>query len=396
MANSHLSRRTVLATAAIGATAGCTRFIEDSAPGDDVETVDGFEIETVAEGFRNPWGIAFLSEETLLLTERDSGDLALVDSETGDVTHISGTPDVDSGGQGGLLDVTPHPEFADNRWVYLTYSAANDEGNTATHLGRGRLDRDSAAFESFEAVYATEWYDSTQHYGSRVVFGEDDMVYLTTGDRGDKTFDTPEAHLSQQTDNAHGATVRLEPDGAVPDDNPFLDDSDVLDEIYSYGHRNAQGMTVHPETGDLWQSEHGENDGDELNIIEAGGDYGWPVTHTGCEYGTSDPLGERPEDREDIVNPVYYWECGTGGFPPAGMTVYDGDVFPDWQGDLFVGNLAGQYLGQFSVDGRDVEETGALLTDENWRIRDVGVGPDDCLYVVIDANNAPLVRLVPA
>ena len=395
MGERNLSRRAVLAAAALTATAGCNRLLEDSAPRDDGETVDGFEIETVAEGFRAPWGIEFLPDETLLVTERDGGDLARVDHETGDVTQIADTPEVDTSGQGGLLDVTVHPEFSDNHWVYLTYSAANDDGETATHLGRGRLNDNSAALEQFTMLYATEFHNSTQHYGSRVVFGEDGALYLTTGDRGDKTFDTPEEHLSQQTTNAHGATIRLTPDGSVPDDNPFLDDDGVLDEIYSYGHRNAQGMTVHPETGELWQSEHGENDGDELNIIETGGNYGWPVTHTGCEYGTTNPVGERPEDRDDIVNPVYYWECGTGGFPPAGMVFYDGEAFPDWQGDLFVGNLAGQYLGQFAVDGRDVTETGALLTGENWRIRDVGVGPDDCLYVIIDADDAPLIRLRP-
>jgi glucose/arabinose dehydrogenase len=176
-----------------------------------------------------------------------------------------------------------------------------------------------------------------------------------------------------------------------------VDDPSKRDSVYSFGHRNAQGMTVHPETGEIWQSEHGEQDGDEINIIEKGGNYGWPVADHGCPYGGDEPIGDRPEERSDLVMPVYYWPCGSGGFPPGGMTFYDGDAFPAWQGDLFVGTLGGRHLGRFPVDGRTVEDPEALLMDRGWRIRAVEIAPDTGhLYLAVDAPNAPLVRLVPA
>lgn len=367
-----------------------------------------FTVESVGDDRTRPWGLAFVPKTTeLLVTERDPGELILLDYEDESETALDGIPAVDAGGQGGLLDVAVYTDETNSEsddehevWVYLTYSAENGDGETATHLGRGRLDRDGNQLDEFEQIHVAEPFeDSTGHYGSRVIVGPDEQLYMTTGDRQFKNFG-PE-HISQDTTSEYGATLRLELDGSIPDDNPFVDDSDVQDSIYSYGHRNAQGMTVRPETKELWQSEHGEEDGDELNIIVEGGNYGWPLTHTGCEYGTDEPVGERPEDRDDVVNPVYYWECTTGGFPPAGMTFYDGEAFPDWQGDLFVGNLAGQYLGHFTVDGEgvddvSVEEQEPLLPDKGWRVRDVAVEPDSGeLYVAIDDESQPLVRLVP-
>lgn len=205
-------------------------------------------------------------------------------------------------------------------------------------------------------------------------------------------------HVSQDTSNELGATLRLNPDGSIPDDNPFTDDSDTADAIYSYGHRNVQAMTVHPETGEIWQAEHGEEDGDEINIIEEGGNHGWPVATYACKYGTEVPIGDPPHERDDTVDPVYYWECPDpdGGFAPSGATFYDGEAFPDWQGDLFVGNIFQEYLGRFSVDGQDVEELDPLLADYGQRIRDVEVAPDTgYLYVLLDEEDAPVVRIVP-
>lgn len=407
--SSHFSRRGFLASSvAIGSIgiAGCS---EDS-PGTPTPTPDptpaetpqndppeedpDFEIEVVADGFSHPWGMEFLPDGHLVLTER-SGDLLILNRESGEYEPVSGLPDVHVAGQGGLLDVALHPLYPDEAWIYLTYSAANDGGDTATHLARGELDVDSAALDGVETLHIAEPFDSSNfHYGSRVAFGDDEMVYMTTGDRQRKDFG-PE-HVSQDVTNTWGATLRFEPDGSVPEDNPFLDDDDAADEIYSYGHRNAQGMTVHPETGDLWQSEHGEQDGDEINIIEAGGNYGWPITHYGCTYDSGEPVGDLPHERDDVVDPLYYWECNSGGFPPAGMTFYSGDAFPAWEGDLFIGNLAGHYLGHFTVDGSTVEEREPLLEDEGWRIRDVAVAPETShLYVLVDAEDAPVVRLVP-
>lgn len=358
-------------------------------------TDEGIELTHVVEGLQHPWSLAFVpSEPWLLVTERE-GRLNILDRESGNFAEVGGVPDVHAVGQGGLLDVGVHPRYPDERWVYLTYAASDDHGDSTTMLGRGVLTEDANELQEFEVLYtAAPYVDSTSHYGSRVVFDEDDRLYMTIGDRGFKDFGPD--HVSQNTGNDLGTTIRLETDGAVPADNPLTDNEDTNHAIYSYGHRNTQGMTVHPQTGEIWQSEHGEEDGDAINVLEAGGNYGWPIAHYGCEYGTDQPIGDEPRDVDAVVDPVYWWECGTGGFPPAGMAFYDGDAFPDWENDLFVGNLAGAYLGRFDVDGRDVAEVDPLLDDRGWRIRDVAVAPDTgFVWVAIDDSSAPLVRLSP-
>lgn len=357
-------------------------------------TSNGYRVETVVDGFSHPWGMAVVPGEASLLVTELGGTLSLVDSSDGTITPIDGVPEVHASGQGGLLDVEVHPDTQTAPVVYLTYVATDGDGASATHLARGRLDLESGSLDDTEVLYVVEPFSGgTQHYGSRVVV-DDGYVYLTSGDRGDKTFD--ESHQSQDLTTGIGSTIRLTDDGAIPEDNPFVDDPAALDELYSYGHRNAQGLTIHPETGALWSSEHGERDGDALHIIESGGNYGWPIAHTGCAYGTTDPVGDDPFDRDDIVEPVYHWPCTSGGFPPAGMTFYNGEAFADWQGDLFVGNLAGRYLGRFNVEGREVEEVDALLADRGWRIRDVTVEPDTGhLLVAVDDDPAPLIRIVP-
>ncbi|TYL36354.1 glucose dehydrogenase [Natronococcus pandeyae] len=387
-----MKRRTILSASGgllSAAVAGCTGFLDVD------ETSDGFEIEEAIDGVDHPWGMTFLPDDGRLLVTERPGRLQLFDPDDGTGEELEGTPDVYAEGQGGLLDVALHPDFPDEPWLYLTYSTENGDGESTTVLGRGRLDAEENRLEDVEELYVAEpFVDSDQHYGSRVVFGDDDMVYVTVGDRASKEFGPD--HVSQDTTNALGTTLRLEPDGSIPEDNPFVDETDVEDAIFSYGHRNAQGMAVRPETGELWQSEHGEEDGDEINVVEAGGNYGWPVAAYGCEYGTDDPIGDEPHEREDVFDPVYYWECTSGGFPPAGMTFYDGDAFPEWEGDLFVGNLAGQYLGRFTVDGTDVEEVDPLLEGQEWRVRDVEIEPETgALYVAVDDENAPIVRLTP-
>jgi len=379
----------VASTAACGVAAGCL--------GSDAETAlpDGVAVETVTEDLSNPWGLAFLPDDPrLVVTERDTGRLVLVDRESGDQTDVEGVPAVDAAGQGGLLDVAIHPDYPAEPWLYLTYSAGTGGGESTTHLGRGRLDPDAATLSDFEVLHRAEpFLDRTNHYGSRVVFGVGGLVYMSVGDRQFKDFGPN--HVAQDLGNDLGTILRFEPDGSIPDDNPFIDEPDTRDAIYSYGHRNPQGLAIHPETGALWESEHGERDGDELNIVRRGGNYGWPVATYACEYGTDQPVGDPPDERDDLVPPVYYWECGSGGFPPAGMAFYDGPI-SDWQGDLFVGNLAGTYLGRFSVDGTDVTEREPLLADRGWRMRAVETDPETGhLYVAVDSGSAPIVRLVP-
>jgi quinoprotein glucose dehydrogenase len=217
-------------------------------------------------------------------------------------------------------------------------------------------------------------------------------MYVTVGDRQFKNFGPD--HVAQDPSNDLGTTLRLNPDGSVPDDNPFVDDPTAGDAVFSYGHRNAQGLAVHPDTGAVWETEFGERDGDEINVLRPGANYGWPVADESCRYGSDDPVGVPHDDREDVVAPVYSWPCGTGGFPPSGATFYGGDALP-WAGDLLVGGLASQYLARLRVDGEDVVEADPLLADRGWRIRDVAVGPDGFVYVAVDAGDAPIVRLTP-
>lgn len=360
--------------------------------GEDVDTE--LAVETVTDDISAPWGLEFLPEDGKLLVTENQGELLLVDVDNDSQEAISGIPEVDDSGQGGLLDVTIGPDFQDEPWVYLTYSAANEQGLTSTYVGRGQLDIPDRRLDSFEELYVAEPFrDSTSHYGSRVVIDDDGYLFVSIGDRGDKNFDD---HPSQDTSNVLGATIRLRADGSIPEDNPFTHDPSVVDEIYSYGHRNVQGMAIHPETGELWQSEHGEEDGDEINIIEAGGNYGWPLAHTGCEYGTDTPVGDWPQERDDTINPVFYWECGSGGFPPAGMAFYDRMALSEWQNGLFVGGLASEYLAHFTVEDRELTEQEPLLADRGWRIRDVTVGGHDgALYVAAEGDMEAIVRIAP-
>ena len=359
----------------------------------------GVVVETVVDGLTHPWGIAVGGPtDALLVTERDTGRLLRVDPDAGTTTAIDGVPDVDTAGQGGLLDVTWGPA---GEWVYLTYAVANDAGETTTRLGRGRLageggeDGEDDRLTEFKRLYTAEpFVDGNGHYGSRVGFDADGYLYMTVGDRQFKNFGPD--HVAQDRRNDLGTTLRLKPDGSIPDDNPFVDDADARDAIYSYGHRNAQGLDVHPETGTIWESEFGESDGDEINVIERGGNYGWPVADEGCTYGTGQPIGVSHADREDVIAPVFGWPCGEDGPAPSGMTFYDGEAFPEWQGDLFVGGLAGQRLVHLVVDGDDVREAEPLLADRQQRIRDVTVGLDGALYVAVDAGDAPILRLLPA
>ncbi len=350
-------------------------------------------LEVVAEDLGLIWAIDFLPGTSRLLANENSGSMFLIDTEKLQVVEIAGAPEVASSGQGGLLDVRVSPDFDEDNLVYLTYSAANEVGNTTTFLARGVLDLEEQSLTDLEVLYVAEpFLSGTSHYGSRVVI-KGDYLYMTIGDRGDKNFDD---HLSQDTSNVLGTTIRLYRDGNIPEDNPFVDDPDVLDEIYTYGHRNSQGMTIHPETGEIWQSEHGERDGDEINIIHGGNNYGWPIATYGCGYVTRQPIGDLPEDRDDTINPVHYWECGSGGFPPAGMTFYDADGFVGWQGDLFVGGLASQYLAHFRLTDNGLEELDPLLADEGWRVRDVTVGQHDgAIYAAVEGRTVSIVRIVP-
>ncbi|WP_299334964.1 PQQ-dependent sugar dehydrogenase [Haloplanus sp.] len=410
MTEKRVSRRRLLAAVALSSpVTGCAGVLEEPQSGDttprrtSTTTAEGspgsasttsVAATEAVTGVSNPWGLAVLPDEAGLLVTEQAGRLLLADVATGDRTELAGVPEVHARGQGGLLDVTLHPNFDSNRFVYLTYSVSGEGGST-TRIGRGQLERDRSRLADFEPVYtARPFVASNGHYGSRAVFDTEGYLYISVGDRQFKNFGP--GHVAQQLDNDLGSVLRLQDDGSPPDSNPFVDDPDASDAVFTYGNRNPQGLTIHPETGAVWETEYGERDGDEINVLAKGKNYGWPVADNSCEYGTETPVGVSHQEREDVVGPVYGWACGSGGFPPSGTTFYDGDAFPDWRGDLFVAGLAKQYLAHFTVDGREVTEAEPLLADQGQRIRDVTVSPaSGYLYAAVDADNAPIYRIAP-
>jgi aldose sugar dehydrogenase len=304
---------------------------------------------------------------------------------------VAGVPAVLAQGQGGLLEVAPHPDFASNRLLYLSYSKPIGNGKQATTaVVRGRFENDrlSGIEPIFEAIS-----EGRGHYGCKLAFDGKGYLYLTVGDRQAPPSGNLEAHPAQDLSNHHGVTVRLHDDGRVPSDNPFAGREGARPEIWSYGHRNAQGMAIHPETGDVWQNEHGPQGGDELNLILPGRNYGWPVIGYGVNYKSGARIHEATH-REDMEQPAHVW---VPSIAASGLMIYTGDRFPEWRGNLFVGGLAGEQLARLTLDGRRVvnEET---LVQRQGRIRDVRQGPDGLIYLAIDNRDgrmSPILRMEP-
>ncbi|WP_181700972.1 PQQ-dependent sugar dehydrogenase [Chthonobacter albigriseus] len=345
------------------------------------------ETTVVAEGLDQPWGLDFLPDGSMIVTEK-SGALRLVAADGTVSEPIAGVPEVDTRSQGGLLDVTLHPDFANNRFVYFSYAEAG-EGGTSTAVARGRLSADGRSLEFVERIFQQQpKVDSTKHYGSRIVFDGQGHVFVTLGERSDEEF----RGQAQDLDSHLGKIVRLNEDGSVPADNPFVGRDGARPEIWSYGHRNVQAAVLHPETGALWEIEHGPMGGDELNIAEAGKNYGWPLVSYGKNYSGT-PVNEGEAEGEGFEPPIIQW---TPVIAPSGMIVYGGDAFPDWKGDVFVGGLRSTALVRLEVNGKDVREAERLLEDQGNRIRDVAEGPDGAIYVITDDSNGQIIRLMPA
>jgi glucose/arabinose dehydrogenase len=285
-------------------------------------------------------------------------------------------------GQGGLLDVALHPRFAENRFVYLTYSKAVDGGNNTTALARGRLDGTTLT-DVKDIFVADAVSNATLHFGSRLAFGRDGLLYMTVGERNDR-------NRAQDTNNHAGKVLRLRDDGTVPPDNPFVGQAGFKPEIYSYGHRNLQGLAVHPETGQVWQTEHGPQGGDELNLIQPGRNYGWPVVTLGREY-TGEAITNQPW-REGMEQPVQVW---VPSIALSGMAFYTGTRFPAWKGSLFVGGLAGQQVSRVVFSPRGPIGREPLFAELKQRIRDVRQGPDGLLYLLVDAAQGGILRIEP-
>lgn len=343
--------------------------------------------ETVAQGLDEPWAVAFLPDGRMLVTER-VGTMRLVSAQGRVSAPIAGVPRVKHAGQGGLLDVVPDPQFAQNRRVFWSYSEGTVEG-TRTAVARGRLvgDADAAQLEDVQVIFRQQpAVDSEAHYGSRLVFGRDGTLFVTLGERFSRKDD------AQRLDNHLGKIVRIDTDGRAPADNPFVKTPGAKPEIWSYGHRNVQGAALEPGTGQLWATEHGPQGGDELNRVQAGRNHGWPVITYGRNYGTGTKIGEGTT-RADVVAPLRYWVPTS--IAPSGLTFLTSDRYPGWQGHLFLGALRGQALWHVELKEGQVVRDEALLTDLGARIRDVRQGPDGWLYLLTDGANGRLLRLLP-
>ncbi len=340
--------------------------------------------ETVAQGLEHPWGIEFLPDGRMIVTERP-GRVRIVSTDGQLSAPLAGVPAVLARNQGGMLDVAVDPDFATNRWIYLTFSEPGEVENTAsTAVGRGRLTDNG--IEGFTVLYRqVPKVQSFGHYGSRIVFGPEGTMWVTAGDRQNQR------PLVQDLGTGIGKIVRINRDGSVPEDNPFIGRNDALPQIWSYGHRNLQGAALHPETGQLWTVEHGARGGDELNHPEAGKNYGWPVITYGIDYnGTK--IGEGTH-KEGMEQPVYYWDPVIA---PSGMIFYTGDKYPGWQGSVLIGSLTPGALVRLELsDGRVTREE-RYLGELDIRVRDVVQGPDGYVYIVTDSDEGQVMRVVPA
>ena len=376
-------RKTLLATLCASALISAPAF---AAAPQELQSEQGtLEVTTVTQGLQHPWALAFLPDrQGMLVTERP-GNLRVITADGKRSEPISGVPKVWAKGQGGLLDVVLSPDFKQDRLVYLSYAEGGGAGDKAgTAVGRGRLSDDLKTISDFKVIFRQEPKLSTgNHFGSRLVFDRDGYLFITLGENNDRP-------TAQDLDKLQGKVVRIFPDGKVPDDNPFVGQSGVRPEIWSYGQRNPQGAALNPWNGTIWENEHGPRGGDEVNIIERGKNYGWPLATHGINYSLQPIPEAKGKSVEGAVDPHHVWEKSPG---VSGMAFYDADRFKPWQQNLFIGALVSQELIRLQFDGDKVVHEERLLGELKQRIRDVRQGPDGYLYVLTDDEEGSLYKV---
>jgi len=338
-----------------------------------------FRVEVLLTGLQQPWDMVFLPDGRALLTERRGGTIGLVDVERRTLAHLSGVPENLHVQDAGMQGIALHPDYARNGWIYFAYSAGPPTRSTLA-VDRARLSGTRLA--DVERVFTADaWSEDAYHYGARLVF-HDRFLFVTVGDRHHDA-------RAQENANHAGTILRLNADGSVPGDNPFVGQKGTRPEIWSYGHRNPQGLAVRHATGDLWSTEHGPRGGDELNLIRRGGNYGWPITSHGWEYDGG-PIGTGIPERKDIEAPVWVW---AGTVAPSGLLFYTGDAFPGWHGDLLVGSMARSHINRLRLDGDEVVLEERLMREHAGRVRFLAQGPEGYVYFGNDAGQ--LQRLAP-
>ncbi|WP_029418262.1 PQQ-dependent sugar dehydrogenase [Brevundimonas bacteroides] len=338
----------------------------------------------VASGLVQPWGLAMLPDGRWLVTEL-GGNLRIVTADGQVGQPIAGLPAVDAVGQGGLLDVAVGPSFGEDRMIYWSY-AERREGGNATSVARGALSADGTRVENVEVIFrAVPVYDGDKHFGSSLAFDPAGHLFITLGDRSD----APMRPQAQQLDSHMGKIIRINADGSVPADNPFVGREGALPEIWSLGHRNVQGVAIQPGTGAAWTVEHGTRGGDEVNLVEGGRNYGWPEVTYGIEY-RGGPINGGITAREGTEQPVYYWDPSIA---PGGQVFYEGAMFPEWNGNLLVAALKDKHIARLVLENGRVVGEERLLTDLGERVRDIAIAPDGAVWVITDEDNGKLVRL---
>ncbi len=362
----------------------CAALSVSAQPGPEPASVPA-RVTAVVGGLNHPWAMAFLPEGGVLITERP-GSLRLLRIPGGLSKPLAGVPKVAAQGQGGLLDVALSPDFSRDRYVYLSYAEA-EGSKSGTAVGRGRLSADGTALEDFRVLFRQQpKLSSGLHYGSRLVFDGKGYLYISLGENNQRP-------TAQDLDKLQGKVVRLKADGSVPPDNPFVGQAGARPEIWSYGHRNPQGMALNPWSGQLWENEHGPRGGDEINLVQRGKNYGWPLATHGINY-SGQPIPEaKGADLAGMEPPLYWWPKSPA---ISGMAFYNADRFPAWRNSVFIGALANQNLIRLTLDDDRVVAQEWLLADRKQRIRDVRLGPDGYVYVLTDASPGELLRLAPA